>query len=360
MQNQTPLALLSKILIRWRNGHGPSTLAVALITLVTLVGTTLPFIARAGTFTSDFTQGVDTNYWGVWTQNAPADGYTNFIDAQGVTFQRFADPASDATPRASGGVTLGQAAMGKITTNGGLLIGDFAVTMAYTNLNHLVSSTYSFWVQGVNRMKLRLFWGDAFPERVHVVQAFSTSRDYYGAFYKTAFQGCFFDSATPWLDGERLDYNPAVSGSAGTLKLARTNGVLSFYVNDQQIGVGEGGATSVSTTNAIWGVELMLGQEWETAHLGVTFQSCTISGPSVKDNTSVPTIVLTLSSSGSSGIAFNWDSTLGQTYRVQSTTNLVNPDWQTVGDPIIATNTSTSVSYSVGSDLQRFYHVISP
>jgi len=45
--------------------------------------------SRAGTFISDFTKGVDTNYWGLWTSFP--DGYcTNINDAQGVTFQRIA------------------------------------------------------------------------------------------------------------------------------------------------------------------------------------------------------------------------------------------------------------------------------
>lgn len=331
----------------------------AWLSVLALAIAALPFTTRAGTFTSDFTKGVDTNYWGLWTANAPADGYTNIIDAQGVTFQRFADPATGSEPVYSGGLSLGGLSMQKITT-GGVLSGDFAVTMSYTNLNHFVSSTYSFWVQGINRMKLRLFRGDGgAPERVHEVGAFSTSRSYYGTFYKTAFQGCFEDFQYPWQAGQILDFEPAVFGNAATLKLARTNGVLSYYVNDQQLGVGEGDSTSEWTTNDIWGVELMLGQEWETAHIGVTFQSCSISGPSVKDSTSVPAPVLTLSPGGG-GISFSWDTTIGQIYRVQSATNLVNPDWQPVGDPITATNSPTSVSYPVASESLRFYRVVTP
>jgi hypothetical protein len=42
------------------------------------------------------------------------------------------------------------------------------------------------------------------------------------------------------------------------------------------------------------------------------------------------------------------------------TTHLINPDWQTVGDPITATNSPTSVSYPVGSEIQRFYRVVTP
>ncbi|MEI8290771.1 MAG: hypothetical protein WCH99_14990 [Verrucomicrobiota bacterium] len=330
--------------------------SIAIVAAIALVCAALSFTSRAGTFTSDFTKGVDANYWGVWTYNASTAVYTNFIDAQGVTFQRFADLVSDPTPRASGGLTLNQAAMQKITTNGGSLVGDFVVTMAYTNLNHLVSSTYSFWVQGINRMKLRLTWGDA--DKVHVVQAFSTSRNYYGVYYKTAFQGSFFESATPWTSGELRDFDPAVSGSAGTFTLARTNGVLSFYVNGQQLGVGEG--PSSYTTNDIKSVELMMGQEWETAHIGVTFQSCTISGPGVKGNAPVTRPVLRHTPKGDGKLTFEWDTTPGQTCHVESTTNLGNPDWQPVGNSITATNSTASISYPAGGEIQRFYRVVTP
>ena len=320
----------------------------------------LALTARAGTFTSDFTKGVDVNYWGLWTANAPADGYTNFIDAQGVTFQRFADPAADSTPRASGGLTFGGLSMQKVTT-GGVLAGDFAVTMAYTNLNHFISSTYSFWVQGINRIKLRLFRGDGgAPERVHEVGAFSTSRNYYGTFYKTAFQGCFEDFQYPWQSGQILDFEPAMFGSAATLKLARTNGVLSYYVNGRQLGVGEGDATSMWTTNDIWGVELMLGQEWETAHIGVTFQSCTISGPSVKDTAPVAKPMLRHTPKGDGMLTFEWDTTIGQVCHVESTTNLINSDWQPIGNSLSATNIITAISYPTGGEIQRFYRVVSP
>jgi len=130
--------------------------SIAIVTVLALVITALPFATRAGTFTSDFTKGVDANYWGIWTANAYPDGYTNIIDAQGVTFQRYADPAADSRPSYSAGLSLGQAAMRKITTDGGLLAGDFAVTMTYTNLNHLVSTSGDFWGYAVNKIKLYL------------------------------------------------------------------------------------------------------------------------------------------------------------------------------------------------------------
>ena len=45
------------------------------LTALALVIAALPFTSLAGTFTSDFTKGVDTNYWGIWTANAYPDGW---------------------------------------------------------------------------------------------------------------------------------------------------------------------------------------------------------------------------------------------------------------------------------------------
>ena len=68
---------------------------------------------------------------------------------------------------------------------------------------------------------------------------------------------------------------------------------------------------------------------------------------------------------GDGKLTFEWDTINGQMYHVESATNLVNSGWQPVGwqpvgDSIIATNTLTSVSYSVGSERQRFYRVVTP
>ena len=240
--------------------------------------------SRAGTFISDFTKGVDTNYWGLWT-SFPAGYCTNINDAQGVTFQRIAGSDRQSF---TAGLTINMANMRKITTDGGgLITGDFAVTMTYTNLNNLVSSSGDYWTYAGNQLKLYLQWGDGgAPERVHVVQVLSFSRNYPG-FQATAFQGSVVDSQYPWQGGQLLNIQPAPPGNSATLKMARTNGVLSYYVNDQQLGVGEGDSTSMWTTNGLWSVNLVLKQGLDAAHVGVTLQSCSISGPSVKDNTPV-------------------------------------------------------------------------
>ena len=323
----------------------------AWLSVLALVIAALPFTTRAGTFTSDFTKGVDTNYWGLWT-SFPAGYCTNINDAQGVTFQRIA--GSD-RQNFSAGLAIGMANMRKITTDG-FITGDFVVTMAYTNLNNLVSSSGDYWTWAGNQLKLWLLRGDGgWPERVHAVKAYSFSRNYPG-FQSTGFFGSFVDSDVPWQGTQTIDCIPGV---AGTLKMVRANGVLSYYINEQQIGVGEGPSPGW-TDGDLWGVTLMLQQISDAAHVGVTLQSCTISGPSVNDNSPVPAPVLTLSPGGSGAIAFGWDTILGRTYRVQSATNLVNPDWQPVGDPITATNSPTSVSYPVASESPRFYRVVTP
>jgi hypothetical protein len=61
-------------------------------------------------------------------------------------------------------------------------------------------------------------------------------------------------------------------------------------------------------------------------------------------------------SAGYSGnqFIFTWSTTANQMYRIQYTTNLVQNVWADLGDAIIATGSSASVSNTV-SNLQMFY-----
>lgn len=253
----------------------------AWLSVLALVIAALPFTTRAGTFTSDFTKGVDTNYWGLWT-SFPAGYCTNINDAQGVTFQRIAGSDRQSF---NAGLRMGFADVQKITKDGGFITGDFVVTMTYTNLNNFVSSSGDFFRDASNQLKLYLQWGGGGPDGVHVVQVYSCSRNYYGWFQETAYQGNVYDSQYPWQAPQKRVISPAAPGNSGTLKMVRTNGVLSYYINEQQIGVGEG--PSSWTTNGLWSVNLSLVQGIDAAHVGVTLQSCTISGPNVKDQAPV-------------------------------------------------------------------------
>ncbi len=55
--------------------------------------------------------------------------------------------------------------------------------------------------------------------------------------------------------------------------------------------------------------------------------------------------------------SFNWIAISGQTYQVQSTTNLGATNWTNSGDPITATNSSVSHSAAI-TNTQQFYRVV--
>ncbi len=308
--------------------------------------------AHAGTFTSDFTKGVNTNYWGLWT-SFPAGVCTNINDAQGVTFQRIAGSGRQSF---SAGLSLGPVAMRKITTDGGgYMTGDFVVTMTYSNLNNFVSSSGDFWTWASNQLKLFLQWGDgSAPERVHVVQVWSFSRNYYGWYQGTGYQGSVMDGQFPAQGGQLLNIRPAAPASSATLTMARTNGVLSYYLNNQQIGVGEG--PSAFTSNDIWSVNLKLQQGIDAAPVGVTLQSCVISGPNIKDYPPQPPQLKLVSASGGN-FGFVWDATPGQAYQVQTATNLTSGGWANLGSSFIAKRSPVAVTNSIGTDPARFYRV---
>ena len=56
-------------------------------------------------------------------------------------------------------------------------------------------------------------------------------------------------------------------------------------------------------------------------------------------------------------IQFSWNSLAGLNYQVQSSTNLAGGGWFNLGNPITATNYTTTAAYSIGTDKQHFYRV---
>jgi hypothetical protein len=57
-------------------------------------------------------------------------------------------------------------------------------------------------------------------------------------------------------------------------------------------------------------------------------------------------------------LSFNWSAIVGQPYQMQYATNLAQGNWTTTGGVIIATNTTMSISESVGADSQLFYRIV--
>jgi len=68
-----------------------------------------------------------------------------------------------------------------------------------------------------------------------------------------------------------------------------------------------------------------------------------------------PKIVAT-SRSGST-ITLTWLALQSRSYQLQFTTHLTQPNWNSLGNPITATNPTATASDSIGSDRQRFYRV---
>ncbi len=67
-----------------------------------------------------------------------------------------------------------------------------------------------------------------------------------------------------------------------------------------------------------------------------------------------------LQSAALSGASFNfaWSTVMGQIYQLQCTTNLVQTNWNNVGIPVVATNSTQSVTDFINSGSQRFYRVL--
>ena len=53
-----------------------------------------------------------------------------------------------------------------------------------------------------------------------------------------------------------------------------------------------------------------------------------------------------------------WTATTGEPYQIQSTANLAPPNWTNVGNTIIATNSTMTVSEPIGANAQQFYRVV--
>ena len=56
-------------------------------------------------------------------------------------------------------------------------------------------------------------------------------------------------------------------------------------------------------------------------------------------------------------VTLTWSTAIGQSYQVQSTTDLVVPAWTSLGDVIVATNTTTTAKDALGADPLRFYRI---
>jgi uncharacterized repeat protein (TIGR03803 family) len=61
---------------------------------------------------------------------------------------------------------------------------------------------------------------------------------------------------------------------------------------------------------------------------------------------------------GAGTLAFTWSAATGESYEVQTTTNLASTNWLDLGGIMTATNTNMSGSFGIGSNSQQFYRVL--
>ncbi|MGD0261291.1 MAG: fibronectin type III domain-containing protein [Verrucomicrobiota bacterium] len=75
----------------------------------------------------------------------------------------------------------------------------------------------------------------------------------------------------------------------------------------------------------------------------------------VQDTT--PRVIQSLTQTGGL-LTLTWSALPWQTYQVQYTTNLNQPNWNILADAITTTNALATASDAIGPDLQRFYRVL--
>ena len=70
----------------------------------------------------------------------------------------------------------------------------------------------------------------------------------------------------------------------------------------------------------------------------------------------MPPVFQTVAQSNST-LWFTLSAAAGQAYQIQCKTNLIQTTWNSLGDPITATNGTITASDAIGPDPQRFYRV---
>jgi hypothetical protein len=101
-----------------------------------------------------------------------------------------------------------------------------------------------------------------------------------------------------------------------------------------------------------------------TANYNVTVRVTDNGVPALSDTRTFQIAVLNLPKVSSvqvtnGMVTVRWESFAGRRYRLETTLNLTTPNWQPLGSDVVATGTSTALTFSIGADPQRFYRIIS-
>jgi len=178
-----------------------------------------------------------------------------------------------------------------------------------------------------------------------------------GNFYGTTFAGGQGLSVMwpPFLNG----FDDSVPNGAGTVFMMTTNGAITTLVEFE--GTNASGPTAALLQGndgsfygtTYWGGTNTLGTNYVvsgTNGFGTIFR-LTVNPPS-------PPAFQTATANGGT-VNLAWSSVAGQMYQVQCISNLAQTNWNPLGSPIMATNSTTATNDTIStSNLQRFYRVV--
>jgi hypothetical protein len=90
----------------------------------------------------------------------------------------------------------------------------------------------------------------------------------------------------------------------------------------------------------------------------VDYKNVTDTVSLVVSATSVAPPLIQSATQSSNSFTFTWTATATQTYQIQTTTDVTQTNWTTLGGTITATNSTMTNSEPIGANAQQFYRVV--
>ncbi|NOS70502.1 MAG: hypothetical protein HOP33_11285 [Verrucomicrobia bacterium] len=141
-------------------------------------------------------------------------------------------------------------------------------------------------------------------------------------------------------------FTNALGQGYGTIFKLTTNSVFTSLVSFANTnGAGPQGTLMFGVDGNLYGTTANGGSN----DLGVVFR-LSLASPT-------PPVFQSITKSANT-LTLIWSTLAGQTYRIQSNTNLSTTNWSNVGSTILATNSTATISDIVGPQAQRFYRAL--
>ena len=157
----------------------------------------------------------------------------------------------------------------------------------------------------------------------------------------------FTTAATAYLPALNIDF-PTVAGDTGGAAVDGTAPAsqIPLEVDNQYVGDWPPGA-------ALWLVWEMTSAAGKSQGMGIDDLSFSATvAPTLNP------VTVTAETTSSTNLVLGWVGLPGQTYQVQFTTNLSEPDWLPLNGPIAGTGAAVSVTNKPGSGPEEFYRLV--